>query len=879
MTRRRLRDLRSMALLCLLPVVADAPAWWHERLLGPGDGAALHLPLRAETWEAYRRGEVPSWNPTIFCGTPLLAAYRGGAFYPPMAALSALHPFLAFQLLVLGSLGAAGVLLFAYVRRLGGSPVGAYVSGISFSLGPYLVGHLDDTATLVASPLLPLVLLAAESHMNRGGFPRAMGLAAATALLLLAGSPEAARAGAALVAGRLVVGHWLFPRKRGPSVRLSLGTLAAGVGLSAPQVLPTLLAIPEAGRQVTGLAATGDAALPGLTGLVLRYVSHTPAAALALAALPLAATQMPVRVLGAATALCLAFQWGRGPLAAPGALALVFDLTLAILAGLALSAQTQARLDPLGARLRGYFLVACLVSAAALSVSAVAIGPLPEVLAGAVGVLALSLILYFSFATSHDELLASAWLLPLTVSFLLQPHGRQVWSHAPTRAELFGGTPTRSAIDRIMGQRRSERILTLTREWPSAEVYDLAHAGLGAFSGRRSAEGYDPMVPLRTRRAFGGMGPGGALLGAFLRSDPVRLESLGVRWVQVPSSALKTAADRWGMGDTLDLMLEAGQPRFFPLPIAAATELRLGTWLAESVGLPDETTVARVEIRLASGRHLSEWLRAGRHTAEWAYDRVDVRPRVAHRRAPVLESWPGAGGGFDGHRYLATLPLNGRYLVDGIGIERLPGPWRLAVGRLGAFDTATGVATPVSLAGGYVSDLGSFREVAATPLVWLFELPRSPGHARVVAELKVLADEAAILAALEQPKGSGLDLRRQALIAAAEPVAEPVRPAGGQASRASVLRARGNLMEIRAAGPGWLIVTESWDPGWSARVDGGPARVVRVNHAQMAVALGSGTHRVTLEHRAQGLLAGLALSGLAGGALALGWARSGRSDG
>ena len=38
-------------------------------------------------------------------------------------------------------------------------------------------------------------------------------------------------------------------------------------------------------------------------------------------------------------ALCLALQWGRGPLAAPGALSLVFDLALAILAGLSLSEQ------------------------------------------------------------------------------------------------------------------------------------------------------------------------------------------------------------------------------------------------------------------------------------------------------------------------------------------------------------------------------------------------------------------------------------------------------------------------------------------------------------------------------------------------------------
>ena len=61
-----------MALLALLPVLAYAPALREGRLLGPGDGAALHYPLRAEAWAAYRRGELPSWTGAIFSGAPLL---------------------------------------------------------------------------------------------------------------------------------------------------------------------------------------------------------------------------------------------------------------------------------------------------------------------------------------------------------------------------------------------------------------------------------------------------------------------------------------------------------------------------------------------------------------------------------------------------------------------------------------------------------------------------------------------------------------------------------------------------------------------------------------------------------------------------------------
>jgi hypothetical protein len=782
-----------------------------------------------------------------------------------MAVLSFLPPFLAFQLLVLASLSAAGVLVFLYVRRLGAEPVGAYVAGLCFSLGPYLVGHFDDTATLVAAPMLPLVLLAAEAHVARAAPARAAVLTVSIALLLLAGSPEAARAGLALVAGRLLVAH-LSARGAAPSWSASLLAAGAGVLLAAPQLLPTLLAAREAGRPVTGLASE-TAPLSGAAGLILRYASHTPAAALALAALPLAATQTPVRVLGVALALVAGLQWGRGPLSAPGALALVFDLTLSILAGLSLSAQWRARRAAEGRRLRGWFLSASLLSAAALSISAAALGPLPQTLAGAVGVLALSLILYFALADSADPVIARVWLLPLTVSFVLQPHGRRIWEGAPRREELMSGTATRQSIDRAMAPRGGEPILALVREWPGPEAADLGYGNLGGLSGRRSVNGYDPMVSLPTRAALASMGTGGTLPGAFFRSDPARLALLGIRWVQIPASGLAAAPDAAGFGEPIEVTLEPGRDRFFPLPLVRGSQVRLASWMSEAVDVPHALPVARVAVRLASGRELPLVVRAGVETAEWAYDRPDVSGAIAHRRAPVLESFP-APGGFLGHHYLGVLPLPGRYLVDGIRVERLAGPGRFTVSRLAILDPESGRATPVSLAAGYVSDAARFREAAATPGVRLFESIATVGPARVVERLRVFTDDAAVLAAMAAPTAAGIDPRREA-VATSQDARGIVLPADARASRAEVTRAGGGFLEVRAEGPGLLVVAQGFDPGWSAQVDEGPAAVLRVNHTQLAVVLPAGPHRVALRYRARGLLAGTWLAAAAAAGLAL----------
>ena len=865
--RGRLKELVVLLLVALLPIAAHAPAWRNGILIAPGDGTALHFPLRAAVWHAYARGEMPGWNGAQFCGTPLLAAYRPGAFYPPMVVLSPLPPYLAFQLLVLFSLSACAVLTFLYLRRLRAGLVGAYIGALSFALGPYLVGHLDDTASVIASPLLPLLLLAAESHMNRASLGRAAGLAAAIALLLLAGSPEAARAGVVLLLGRVVVGYVWPGGPRPPSWPWSFGAVAGGLLLSAPQLLPALIAAAEAGRPLTGIATDHDA-LPGAMGLILRYISHTPAAALAMAALPLLLTHASVRVLTLALVSSLALQWGSS-LNAHAMGPLVFDFSLAVLAGLSLDAIWTLRGTRRGRRLRAYFISFALASAAALSVAAATLGPLPASLTGAVGVFALSFILFFSLAGSPSVVRAGLWLLPLTVSFLLQPHGRAAWRDAATRDQIENGTPTRAAIDRLMGLLYEERVLTLARAWPRGATLDLGYGGLAAASGRRSANGYDPMVPLRSRRALGGMNAGGLLPEEFFRSDQARLDALGVRWVQVPTSDLASSIDLRGR---LELSIPAGQARLFPLPILAATEIHLLSSLSEAVSLRQGSEVAQLVVRLASGRgEFSFPIRAGIETAEWAYDRPDVRARIRHQRAPVGDTWRPREAAFDGHRYLAVLRLPGRYHVDAVRLTAAAGAPPLLAARILVADPAHGTKHAVTATSAFVSDTAAFRETAATPALRFFERPRA-SRAWMAAGLRVLDDDRQVLAALGALTRDRIDPRHELLVTAgdARGVVEP--PAGS--GRAEIVRADAEKIDLRAEGPGWLVLAESWHAGWRASVDGAPSPILRVNHAAMAVALPPGNHRVAFRYRTPGLAAGLACAGLAMLGLATAFARS-----
>jgi hypothetical protein len=220
-----------------------------------------------------------------------------------------------------------------------------------------------------------------------------------------------------------------------------------------------------------------------------------------------------------------------------------------------------------------------------------------------------------------------------------------------------------------------------------------------------------------------------------------------------------------------------------------------------------------------------------------------------------------------------VLKLPARYAVRSLRFRALPGAPPLRVVRAGLYDSESGRATGLTTAAAFVSDEVRLAEAAATPLVTLFEVRRGIGPAWVVDSLRVLPDAAGVLEVLRAPTRLGLDTRREA-VAAAGDVAGITLPSGSRAGPAFVTRAAGARIALRAPGPGLLVVGEGFDPGFAARVDGVPARVLRVNGDRIGVVLQEGVHRVVLTHQARGLVAGLVAAALA--ALGLLLARAAR---
>ena len=85
-----------------------------------------------------------------------------------------------------------------------------------------------------------------------------------------------------------------------------------------------------------------------------------------------------------------------------------------------------------------------------------------------------------------------------------------------------------------------------------------------------------------------------------------------------------------------------------------------------------------------------------------------------------------------------------------------------------------------------------------------------------------------------------IDPRMEAVFAAEDVRVALLARGRAAVAPANVLRAAPGRIEVRAEGPGLLVVAEGYDPGWSARSTDVPRASCASNHAQIGLVLGRG---------------------------------------
>lgn len=160
---------------------------------------------------------------------------------------------------------------------------------------------------------------------------------------------------------------------------------------------------------------------------------------------------------------------------------------------------------------------------------------------------------------------------------------------------------------------------------------------------------------------------------------------------------------------------------------------------------------------------------------------------------------------------------------------------------------------------------GDLREAYRGPDGVVFEVRARPDRAFLVDRAVRVDDTDRALRRFVAPD---FDPRREVIVADANSAGrgshrstEPAATSAGQVRWRSDAPDELRL-EVRSDRPAWLVVLDSWDPGWNASVNGHSADLVRANANFRAVRVPAGTSTVRMSYLPPGLVWGAVISGV-----------------
>jgi len=161
-----------------------------------------------------------------------------------------------------------------------------------------------------------------------------------------------------------------------------------------------------------------------------------------------------------------------------------------------------------------------------------------------------------------------------------------------------------------------------------------------------------------------------------------------------------------------------------------------------------------------------------------------------------------------------------------------------------------------------------WRRVADLPGHQVYENRSALPRFYLVGRVRPVRSKQEALARLASPE---FDPRREAVVEGEAPPGL----AGDFSGSVRVLAyaPRRVVLETEASAPAFLVTSESYYPGWRARLDGRPARLRLTNVAFRGLETPAGRHRIEMRFQPVLFWCGLAFSALAAAGLAAAWRR------
>jgi|GEM_PF-1920156 len=285
-------------------------------------------------------------------------------------------------------------------------------------------------------------------------------------------------------------------------------------------------------------------------------------------------------------------------------------------------------------------------------------------------------------------------------------------------------------------------------------------------------------------------------------------------------------------------------------PGTRAHSLRIISQLACSTSVTDGSTVAEF-IWDGGGVSGNIPLLAGNDTSEWAIDIPMVGP-VAHRKATVASTYD--YGGQIGHTYVTekTFPGDQPVAIDGLKVKltwpSTIGVKIISVEIIGPDGTVAGRILP-KVGDGDWKALGTrgivSRRVSAAPSAW------------GVCDVRLLPEKDLKVLLQRGEFASGEQLRIHSTALFDDATEAPYVDCKSPPRIESIKRKEGRIsMKVTATNVGLVVVSNTYYPGWIAKMDGVERRIVPVDGFIQGIVVPPGTHELKLLYRPTSFIMG-----------------------
>ena len=243
---------------------------WRD-LLGGGDGYTAGLPSKL-----FSRS-LSAWNPFVQLGQFTFANTQFQPFYPPGLIVMRLFPnTFGYNLFILGHYAMAGLFFYWFARNLKLLQYAAFLGGLIFMCCGFLAGHKGHQALMSTAVWLPLMLLFADRFGASNRLQDAVLGGGALAMSILGGFPQVTVYGLMIVIPYFAYRCTFLPaHQRRVRIKIAAAGLltffVSGFLLSSLQLFSVAEALPFMTRQKISLQLFSEDPLPAfhLLGFLL----------------------------------------------------------------------------------------------------------------------------------------------------------------------------------------------------------------------------------------------------------------------------------------------------------------------------------------------------------------------------------------------------------------------------------------------------------------------------------------------------------------------------------------------------------------------------------------------------------------------------------